>query len=128
MKTNNIRIQVRKIEGQGRGTTIGIPTINFEIPSDLLLPYGVYAGWLISQNKKYASAIHYGPKPTFAETAPSLEAYILTGLIKDLSDSLSLEMVQQIRNSNSFHFSSQKELLAQIQKDIGDIKKVLAFS
>lgn len=119
------KFKLTKTKGKGRGEELGIPTINFTIPENLDLPYGVYAGWFYNNTQKYQAAIHFGPRPTFNEKDPSLEAYILSGNIEITQDSFMLEFVKLIRDEKTFHFNSESEMLARIAKDVEEIKKVL---
>lgn len=116
-------ILVKRKSGKGRGKKIGIPTLNFEIPKDLTLPHGIYAGWLRMGNKQYKTAIHFGPRPVFKEKDVSLEAYILDKQTFDYEGDLELEFITFIRNVQSF--SSVEKMLNQIEKDLGEIRKIL---
>lgn len=127
MSQNLNKFVVKKISGHGRGKELGIPTINMEIPNNLQLPYGVYAGWIVVKGKKYQSAIHFGPRPTFNETEPSLEAYILDGNIKNVPNVLELILIQFIRGVETFYFTSEKEMLTRIDQDIKEINTILSI-
>lgn len=118
-----ITIVVERTKGKGRGKKLGIPTFNFKIPKSLNLPYGVYAGYLVTEKVKYKAAIHFGPRPQFQESDPSLEAFILEGNIQTLSDQLELEFISFIRDIQSF--PSVSDMLKRIEIDIEAIKKIL---
>lgn len=116
-------IPVKRIQGKGRGKKLGIPTLNFEIPQHLKLPHGIYAGLLISGNKKYKAAIHFGPRPQFNEPDPSLEAYLLDGSTEHFSNNIQLELVKYIRPIQSF--VSVEKMLKRIDVDIKEIAEIL---
>ncbi|MEL7471770.1 MAG: bifunctional riboflavin kinase/FMN adenylyltransferase [Planctomycetota bacterium] len=69
------------VRGDRRGRTIGYPTAN--VQTDCLLPSdGVYAGWVDGRNaagveRRFPAAISVGRKPTFHETTPVCEAFLL---------------------------------------------------
>jgi len=118
-----LTISVSQIKGKGRGKKLGIPTFNFKIPNNLKLRHGVYAGWLINEDKKYAAAIHFGPRPQFAETDTSLEAFILDKEIPEITTGATLEFVKFIRKIKLF--SSVNHMLKQIEKDVEEIRNFL---
>lgn len=115
---------VTQTSGYGRGKKLGIPTINFKIPKNLNLSYGVYAGWLFSEFNKFPAAIHFGPRPQFSETDPSLEAFILDGALKNPPASAILKFVKFMRTIQTF--PTVEKMLEQIQEDIAEIRKVLS--
>lgn len=67
--------KTQQIKGQGRGHQIGFPTINLEIPSDLVLDEGVYASWVTINDVPYKGALHYGAIPTFDQEDRSIEVF-----------------------------------------------------
>lgn len=123
MKLTNQIFEVFQVKGRGRGKKIGLPTFNFSIPKNLHLAYGVYAGWLYKNNKKFQAAIHFGPRPQFAESDPSLEAFILDELPKNNVVPLKLEFVEFIRIIKKF--PTINDMLTQIDQDILQIKEIL---
>lgn len=123
MKILNVTIAVKKIPGKGRGEKMGIATINFHIPRDLSVEYGIYAGRLTVGHQKYSVAIHFGPRPQFHEDDPSLEAYVLDGKIADIRDNMTLTFTSFIRKITSFE--NIEEMLKQIDKDVKQIRQIL---
>ncbi len=121
--TTPIVYKVRRTTGKGRGKKIGIPTINFQIPPELTLPHGIYAGWLYEGKSKYPAAIHFGPRPVFTESDPSLEAFLLDGVIPKMSENHRLEITAFIRPVKQF--PTIRDMLIQIDNDIKKIKTIL---
>lgn len=121
-----VTISVKRTYGTGRGKKIGLPTINFVIPSDLRLPYGIYAGWLIIGDQKYPSAIHFGPRPQFHESGPSLEAYILNQQFVGTNVNIELQFVKFLRQIK--RFASLSKMLDRIEIDISEVKNNLFTS
>lgn len=116
-------LTVQRTSGKGRGKQMDIPTINFVIPSGLNISQGIYAGYVINDSKKYQAAIHFGPRPQFNESDPSLEAYILEGIIKIDSGDIQLVVVKYVRKI--YTFPTIEDMLTQIEVDIKTIKAYL---
>jgi riboflavin kinase/FMN adenylyltransferase len=51
--------------GRGIGTTLGFPTANLEIASEVLPPYGVYAVRVRHGRQHFDAVMNYGVRPTF---------------------------------------------------------------
>lgn len=118
-----MRYKVSVISGRGRGKRIGFPTINMEIPESLGATHGVYAGWVYVQQKRHPAAIHYGPVPTFHEIAPTLEAYLLDGVLATLPQEVEFEFVAHVRDIKLF--LNAQELALAIAGDVEDVEKIL---
>ncbi|MBI4067110.1 riboflavin kinase [Candidatus Gottesmanbacteria bacterium] len=117
-----LKIKAKVIKGKGRGKGLGIPTINFEIPEDLNISYGVYAGRLLMNKKIYPAAIHFGHRPVFQEEDKSLEAYILDKFNENITEG-ELEFIKFIREIRNF--PNPQEMVNQIKKDVGEIQRIL---
>src|SRR5690606_12146383 len=69
------------VGGDERGRTIGFPTANVAIPSEILMPAdGIYSGRLVrADGETLPSAIYVGTRPTFYENQPAslLEVHCL---------------------------------------------------
>lgn len=116
-----LKIKSTVIKGKGRGKGLGIPTINFEIPQNLEIPYGVYAGRLVTKDKIYPVAIHFGPRPVFSEEDISLEAYVLEKFESVIKEG-EVVFIKYIREIKEF---TTQEMIIQINQDIREIKKIL---
>lgn len=114
----------RQIRGRGRGKFLGFPTINMEISKDLKLNQGIYAVWVAIGESKFKGALHFGPVPTFAQSAKSLEVFLLDTTEKQIQGlntmSIHITPVKLIREVRKF--SSPMELVAQMKKDIMDAR------
>jgi len=65
-------------EGAGRGTTLGWPTANLDLPPKMLLPgKGVYAGTATLARGAWVAAVNVGTNPTFGVEPLHLEAFLL---------------------------------------------------
>lgn len=127
LKSERQTIFAKKIAGKGRGKKLGVPTINFTIPTNLTIKEGIYAAYVTVNKKSYKAALHYGPVPAFKEKAKSLEAFILDNVsipAVDLqAEKIKIEFIQYIRPV--MNFSSPEKLVAQIELDIQTIQHIL---
>lgn len=97
------------------------------VPANFELEYGIYAVWVTLQSLKFKGAMHWGPIPTFDDTAPSLEVFLLGLEGQDLSNTdtacIEVDVVERLREI--LKFSSMVELTAQIDKDVSAVRKIL---
>jgi riboflavin kinase/FMN adenylyltransferase len=111
--------------GQKRGATLGFPTANLHDIATLLPGNGVYAVRAIHEGEAWPAAANVGPNPTFGENARKVEVHLI-GFAGQLYDQqLSVDFIKKIRDTKPF--GSVQELIAQIQKDIGETKIILNF-
>ncbi|MEN6408684.1 MAG: bifunctional riboflavin kinase/FAD synthetase [Anaerolineaceae bacterium] len=113
------------IHGDGRGHHLGFPTANIDVWSEQLLPRkGVYAGWLIADDKRYPAVTNVGIRPTFATGDRAwVEAYAID-FHRDLyGKQVRFEFIEFLRGEQ--RFSNVETLLAQIQKDVERAKGIL---
>ena len=105
------------VVGDRRGRTIGFPTANVLPDNEAAVPaYGVYAGFVLVGEDKYAACTNVGVAPTFGRADSRVEAYLLDfegdlyGRVVDVG------FIQRIRGEKKF--SGVEELRAQIQRDV----------
>lgn len=111
------------IKGHGRGRKIGVPTINFN-PRNIDIPFGIYAGIITDDDKKYKSAIHFGPRPLYKEEDPSFEVFIIQKDLPVISKKkYTIEVVGYIREI--MDFKTEKDMVKQIEKDVLKINQLL---
>ncbi|MDQ7790839.1 MAG: bifunctional riboflavin kinase/FAD synthetase [Clostridia bacterium] len=107
------------IRGDRRGSTIGIPTANLTVKSDLVVPArGVYAVKVEALGEYYGGVANIGLCPTFKEnnTEANIEVHILD-FSRDLyGQEIRVHFTNRLRDECKF--SSVHELLAQINRDI----------
>lgn len=93
------------MRGQGRGRTLGFPTVNLKVSETQLLPArGVYAGLTqLADGRRLASVINLGVRPTVSsEGLLTVEAHILD-FQDDLYDQkLSIEFWRFLRAETKF--------------------------
>lgn len=107
----------RVVRGQGRGRTIGVPTINVdEVPERKLLPPdGVYAARVEWAGGHAGGMLNQGPRPTFGESRRSLEVHLF-GVDADLYGQwVRIEWVERLRDVE--RFASPEQLQQQLTRD-----------
>lgn len=122
-----VRFKSHKVSGDGRGKTLGFPTINLVIPWNLVMTEGIYAGWIWINGVRYPGAVHFGLVPTFNKLERSLEVFVLTlnslpnSLVK--SAEIELEIVKKLRGVKKF--TGPQALIAQMTLDVAETKRLL---
>ena len=108
------------IKGDGRGKTLGFPTINQRYPQNLTpLKFGVYESKILIDGKTYRGITNIGIRPTF----PS-DFIISETFIKDFEGDLygrSLKVCLKNFLRDEKKFSTAEELKIQVLKDIEKI-------
>jgi riboflavin kinase/FMN adenylyltransferase len=116
------------VRGEGRGSSIGIPTANLGVwPKRAMPDSGVYAGWAEMNGKLLQAVTNIGVRPTFEDQllAPVVESHLLDYDGDEFyGEELRLHFVARLREEK--RFSGVDELLEQIQKDIQAARKLLA--
>lgn len=111
----------------GRGKEVGFPTINMQLPDDFDMEPGIYAAWVMIDNKTYKGALHYGPIPTFGEMNNSLEVHLIDISDEDVPESedklIEVDIVERIRDVKKFF--EVGDLNEAIARDIERIKIIL---
>lgn len=110
------------VRGRGKGKALSFPTANIK-PEDnyqILPANGVYStDLIIKKNKKrYNSVCNIGVRPTFKDgyDKKSIEVHILSNDIFDIYD-YEVELIFKSRIRDEIKFSSEKELINQINLD-----------
>ena len=113
------------IPGDGRGRQLGIPTANLSIWEEQVLPLdGVYAATALLGDSLLAAAVNIGYRPTVNGHSLNVEAHLLDfdGQIYD--QSLTLNFLTRIRDERKF--DNLEDLVAQIHKDIGQVRQAVS--
>lgn len=107
------------VRGAGRGRTIGIPTANLALSTEVRPAQGVYAGWaVLADGTRYRAAINVGTNPTFTGTGSpvTVEAHLLDFDADLYGAPLRLALTKRVRAEK--RFDSKDALVAQIHADI----------
>lgn len=114
------------VRGEGRGRQLGVPTINLEaVPARKLLPPdGVYAVRVEWPGGRAGGMLNQGGRPTFGDSARSLEAHLF-GVDADLYGApVRIEWVAHLREIQ--RFDSPARLREQLARDRADAEAALA--
>ncbi len=118
-------IVARVVTGDRRGTQIGFPTANINLPDDILVPAnGVYAVRVHVNGRLLNGVANIGIKPTFNLNQPkNLEVHIFNFTSDLYSVEIKVDFIQRIRGEQEF--PSVQELIAQIKDDVREAHRIL---
>ncbi len=110
------------VRGDQRGRELGFPTANFVPDDTLAIPgHGVYAAFADG----VPAAVNVGVRPTFESGRGVLIETYLIDRDEDLyGRTLRVAFVERLRGEK--RFSSAEDLVAQMQRDVEDAKRVCA--
>jgi riboflavin kinase / FMN adenylyltransferase len=116
------------IPGESRGRTIGYPTINLGAPPPrkLLPPEGVYAVRVQTPKGAFGGMMNLGPRPTFGDSATSLEAHLFDSKEDLYGEAVRLDFVARLRETRKF--PSIAELAAQLKVDETNARGALTLN
>lgn len=105
------------VKGEGRGKSLGYPTLNINYPEyKVQIKHGVYGVECTVGGETYKGVANYGNKPTYGNENIQLEVY-LKGYSGDLyGQTVTVEFLRFIRDIHKF--DSDDELKAQLAEDI----------
>jgi riboflavin kinase/FMN adenylyltransferase len=115
------QIRGEVVRGDGRGRELGFPTANL-IPDEALVHpgHGIYA--CRADGRK--AAVNVGVRPTFETGRGELvEAYLLDSDVDLYGQRLKLEFFTRLRGER--RFPSVEELVAQMRRDVEEVRRVL---
>jgi len=105
------------VRGHERGRGMGYPTANMAVTPDRALPaFGVYVTRAHVGGRAYAGATNVGINPTFDDTLPSVETYILDFEGDLYGRELRIEVLHRLRGE--IKFESLDALTAAIAADV----------
>lgn len=103
-------------EGDGRGRTIGFPTINLKTDFPLIPKRGVYVSEVEIEGKRLQAVTNIGFNPTFDGQRQTIESYILDFSGNLYGRSITLHFLARLRDE--LKFSSADELVEWIGRDV----------
>jgi riboflavin kinase/FMN adenylyltransferase len=103
------------VEGRKRGRELGFPTANLATENELLPPFGVYATTATIDGAVHAGITNIGVRPTFAETAVTVETHLLRFAGDVYGKRVRLGFVQRLRDER--RFEDVDSLRAQVEAD-----------
>ncbi len=123
-------VQGEVVHGDGRGRSIGVPTANLKLETELLPKNGVYAGWaeLLDGHeppRHFVAAINVGTNPTFIDGRNvRVEAHLLDCDEDLYGRRLRVGFVERLRDEE--RFASREALVAQIGKDVEQTRTIMS--
>jgi len=113
------------VEGERRGNTIGFPTANLSVGTEVQVPSkGVYAAFVSWGEEEHMAVVNIGNKPTFHDNHPvSIEVHILNFEQNIYDKKIRLHFIAKIRDE--IKFAGIEELVKQIEKDRDTACKML---
>ncbi|MEP6551201.1 MAG: riboflavin kinase, partial [Gemmatimonadales bacterium] len=117
----------RVIEGAQRGRTIGFPTLNLgpPPPRKLLPPEGVYAVRVQTPRGPAGGMMNLGPRPTFGDSATSLEAHLFDTTGDFYGAHVRIDLVARLRETRKF--ATAEQLSKQLAQDERDARNALTL-
>lgn len=104
------------VHGEGRGTTMLVPTANLSPENEFLPPHGVYITMTQWDGRQHYGVTNIGTRPTFGDHRTVVETN-LPGFEGDLyGKRVELAFYERLRDEK--RFESSEQLLQQIQRDL----------
>jgi len=116
-------IKGKVITGNQIGRKIGIPTLNLKPNDELCLKRGVYAGYVVYNDKRYKAVINYGFRPTVDGRGLFIEAHVLDESLNIKDEYIKVIFSKFLREERKFN--SLDRLINQIKIDIQNSRKIL---
>ncbi len=110
------------VHGDGRGTSLGLPTVNISLQNDKsFIKQGVYYSKVIIDDKSYTGLTNIGICPTFEERDVHAETFILDFSGKVYNKVARIHLIDFLREERKF--KNKDELTEQIQKDVASVRE-----
>jgi riboflavin kinase/FMN adenylyltransferase len=108
-----VEVEGTVVAGDARGGTLGFPTANLAVPSELLVPaFGIYAGEALGQR----AATSIGVNPHYGGEERRVEAFLLDYEGDLYGRRLIVELWTRLREERAF--AGEDELVEQIGRDV----------
>jgi len=118
------RVRGRVGEGAGRGKGLGFPTLNLKLAPGQDVRHGIYAMRVDHDGRSYHAAGYVGGRPTFGESEPALEAYLLDFTGDLYGKEVDAEFIAFLRPDQIF--ATPEALAAKMRDDCDRAQAVLA--
>ncbi len=111
-------IQGDLIAGRRLGRRIGFPTLNINYNSKIVLPLGIFSGFIHIAERFYRAVIYIGFQPSLGQrhNKPVLEVHVLDFKKNIHSKKLEVFLIKKIRSEKKF--KSLEDLKKAIKKDL----------
>lgn len=122
----NFTLDGEVVHGEGRGRKLGFPTANLVTQKEILPRDGVYAVKVKWRDEDYDGVINIGRRPTFVDSAVTLEIHLLDFQDDLYGERLRIYFVERLRDEQ--RFPSVEALQEAVVADIARAREVLASS
>lgn len=114
------------VPGDQRGRTIGFPTANVDVQTELMPPPGVYAVQLRVEGRSLPAVANLGVRPTFDGAREVLEVHALDWSGDLYGQTVLVDFVARIRPEQ--RFDGKDALISQIERDVEATRVMLPFA
>lgn len=113
----NVSIMGKVIRGDRRGSGLGFPTANIHPHNAVVPPIGVYATYVVVDNKRLKGMANIGLRPTFKKgnSQINVEVHIFNFQKTIYGKEIIVEFIKKIRNEKVF--ALKEKLIAQLKRD-----------
>ena len=118
------RVRGRVEPGAGRGKGLGFPTLNLRLAPGQAVRHGIYAMRIDVDGRSHPAAGYVGSRPTFGESDPVLEAYLLDFTGDLYGKEVDAEFVAFLRPDQTF--ATPEALSMQMREDCDKARAILA--
>ncbi|MBI2093204.1 MAG: riboflavin biosynthesis protein RibF [Candidatus Omnitrophica bacterium] len=116
------------VRGAGRGRTLGFPTANLRLTSQVIPPQGVYAVFVQEDktrgSNRWPGVMNLGHRPTFGGGPMACEVHLMGCSKNLLGRSLTIYPLAKLRNERCF--KDARALSRQIERDVRRAARLLS--
>lgn len=119
-------IRGKVVKGENRGKSLGFATCNLDLHPEVVdIKRGVYASRGIVDGKYWPAVTNIGFRPTFGDdlTGPRIEAHLLDFSGDLYGQDVELFFIDRLRDE--IKFSQVEDLVAQIDQDVSETRRIL---
>jgi len=121
MLSKPYRLSGTVVHGERRGRTLGFPTANLGDVRTTIPKIGIYATRAWIDGLEYLAATHIGTNPTFDETVPKIEVFLLDFDGDLYGKTLHVDFFDYLREI--IRFGNVDELQRQMERDVAMIRE-----
>lgn len=111
------------VKGRDIGASIGFPTANVDVTSELVPGAGVYAARAVVDGETHRAVVNIGVAPTFGAKDRTVEVHILGFDRSIYRKRIEVAFVRRLRGERAFR--DKDELIRRIKKDIERAERIL---
>jgi riboflavin kinase/FMN adenylyltransferase len=111
------------VPGDGRGKTLGFPTANLELSSELIPGRGIYAVRVERDGHLLAGVANLGVRPTFGGRRFVVEIHLIDFASDLYGEALTVHFVGRVRDEQ--RFESVEALTDRIAQDVAEAREIL---